>query len=107
MATVTRGLPDDVVMRVKAVLDEYESRYPGATAELYRQNPASIRIKIVDDRFAGRPKGQRHDEVWDFLAARLNEDDMQDISVLLPLATSDLRSSLMNLEFEHPTDSKL
>jgi stress-induced morphogen len=107
MATVLRGDQDEIVNHVKSVLDEYEKQYAGSVATLYRQNSASIRIRIVDDRFAGHSKGERHDEVWDFIASRLDQDEMQDISVLLPLTSAELNSSLMNLEFDAPTRSRL
>lgn len=107
MATVLHGVEDEIVKHVKSVLDEYEKQFAGSKASLYRQNPASIRVRIVDDRFAGRSKGERHDEVWDFIALRLDQDEMQDISVLLPLTPAELNSSLMNLEFDAPTRSRL
>jgi len=52
-------------------------------------------------------RSRRHDMVWDFLASKVNPDTLQDISVLVLLAPDELRSSLMNLEFEQPTESKL
>jgi stress-induced morphogen len=107
MATVLRGVQDEIVNHVKSTLDEYERQFAGSEASLYRQNPASIRIRIVDDRFGGRSKGERHDEVWDFIASRLDQDEMQDISFLLPLTSAELDSSLINLEFDAPTPSRL
>jgi len=94
MATIVRGKND-----------EYVKEHPGAKAELYRQNTASIRIRIADQRFAKMSKGKRHDLAWDFLAARLDEDTMQEISVLLLISPTELDSSFMSFEFDHPVKS--
>lgn len=105
MAIITRGLQDQYVQTLKQALDEYEKSYPGAIATLYRQNTASVRIRILDDRFRGISKGDRHDQVWDFLSSRLDDDTIQEISVLLLLAPGEERSSLMNTEFDDPIPS--
>ena len=107
MATITRGTVDEYVERIKSALDAYEVQYPGAVATLYRQDPASIRIRIVDARFKGMSKGDRHDQVWDFLAARLDDDTIEELSILLPLAPEEQPSSFMNAEFEDPIPSGL
>lgn len=104
MATITRGPIDAYVEKIKAVLDDYERKHPGAQTELYRQNSASIRIRVFDDHFAGVSKGDRHDRLLDFLAASLDEDTLQEISLLLPLTTSE-RQSFMSVEFDDPIPS--
>jgi stress-induced morphogen len=105
MSTITRGPRDDVVLKVHEILDEYERHHPGSQASVYRQNPASIRIRIVDERFSGQSKGQRHDTAWKFIADRLDDDSIQEISMLILLAPSELRSSFINAEFEDPVPS--
>ncbi|HZL35595.1 MAG TPA: hypothetical protein VFC78_09825 [Tepidisphaeraceae bacterium] len=102
MATVIRGESDTSLDAIKAVLDAYELEHPGAVATLYRQNNVSVRIRVVDQRYKSMSKGERHDDLWSFIAVRLDEDTIQDISVLLPLAPSELKSSFMNAEFEDP-----
>jgi stress-induced morphogen len=92
------------VEKIKAVLSDYERKNPGAEAEVYRQNNASIRIRIFDENFAGLSKGDRHDRVWDFLAAGLDDDTLQEISVLLPLTRSE-KQSFMSVEFDDPVPS--
>jgi stress-induced morphogen len=106
MATIARGPRDETVERVRSMLDEYERLNPGSVATLYRQNSASIRIKIIDGRFAGWSKGKRHDEVWKFIADKLSDDEIQEISMLLLLAPDELRTSFMNAEFEDPVRSQ-
>ena len=105
MATVTHGQPDQAVGSLKHALDLYEQQNPGAAAELYRQNKGSIRIRIVDDGFAHLSRAQRHDRVWDFLEKHVNDDVLQEISILLLLTHTEQASSFMNFEFEHPVPS--
>ncbi len=108
MATITRNAADPVVEKIRSVLDQYEHQHPGAAAALYRQSSVSIRIRIISDSYANRAKADRHDEVWDFLAARLDDEAMADISILLLLSPDEKQTSLMNMEFDHPiTPSRL
>jgi stress-induced morphogen len=107
MALITRGPHDERVNTVLQVLEEYERFHPGANASVYRQNSGSIRIRILDDRFTGWSRGQRHDYVWDFIVSRLSEDDMQEISVLLPITRAEQGSSFMNFDFDDPLPSTL
>ena len=107
MAKIVRGKRDPVVQALKRALDAYEASYPGAATALYRSNPASIRLRLIDRRFEGMTKSRRHADVWNFLAARVNEDALADISQLLALAPSELKTSPGNLEFEDPVASNL
>ena len=102
MATVTRGDRDEYVDRLKAALDEYERAHPSAVATLYRQEPAVVRIRIVDRAFAGQSKGTRHDRVWRFLTDHLDEDTIQEIAILLLVTPAEQPRSFMNGEFEDP-----
>jgi stress-induced morphogen len=107
MAKITRGRQDKLVGKIKEVLDQYEESHPTATATLYRQNSASVRVRIVDPRFARSSKGARHDRVWKFISDRLDEDDLQEISLLILLTPPEQASSFINSEFEEPIRSKL
>lgn len=107
MAKILKGSRDPYVDRVAAALDEYESQHAGAEASVYRQNPGAIRVRIIDDRFAGTSRTRRHTEVWDFLSQRLDEDVLGEIYTLTLLPTSELRSSMANMDFEDPLPSGL
>jgi stress-induced morphogen len=107
MSEVMRPPKDKAVRQMKAVLDEFERDHKGAKASLYRQNGGSVRIRVVDKAFSRLSKGDRHDLVWGYLADRLPEDVLQEISVLLLLAPTERKSSFMNLEFDDPIPSKL
>lgn len=107
MATIVRGPRDKTVLALKGALDAFETQFPGSVAELYRQNSGSIRVRIIDDRYAGTTRSRRHDQAWRYLATKVDEETMSEISLLLLMSTTELSSSLMNLEFMNPTSSKL
>jgi hypothetical protein len=109
MAKITRdtGNADAIVRSLKEALDAYETAYPGAEAALYRQNSASVRVRVIDRRFEGMTKSRRHAHVWDFLAARVPEDALADVSVVLALPPAELGTSFANFEFEQPMPSRL
>jgi hypothetical protein len=107
MARIVRGNPDTEVQALQGALEAYEAEHPGAEATLYRHNPASIRLRVIDRRFEGMTKSRRHADVWDFLAARVDDDMLADVSLLLTLAPTELKTSFANFEFEDPVASKL
>jgi stress-induced morphogen len=107
MATITQGNSDKEVQELKDALDAYEREHPGAEAALYRQNSASIRLRVIDRRFEGMTKTRRHADVWDFLAARVPEDTLADVSLVLTVSPNELRNSFANFEFESPIPSHL
>lgn len=105
MATIARGSRDELVKKLRNTLDEYERLNPGAVATLYRQNSASIRIRIIDKRFAGWSRGKRHDQALSFISERLSDDEIQEISMLLLLTPEELSASFINSEFDDPVRS--
>jgi len=107
MAIITRGSQDGLVLKIKSILDTYEQLHAGAKANVYRQNSASIRIRVVDPRFVSMSTPDRHDDVWKFISDQLTDDELQEVSILLVLAPQEERSSLMNLEFDDPIPSRL
>ena len=98
---------DRVVQQLKAALDRYEREHPGAAASLYRYNPGSVRVRIVDRRFEPLNRAQRHDQTWRDLASHAGEDAMSEVSLLLLLPPHETSNDLMNLEFERPSPSLL
>lgn len=95
---------DEAVEQIRGALQEYEKSHKGSKCLVHRYNPASIRIKIVDAKFHGLSKGERHDYARRFLS-RLPEDVLSQISVLLCLEPGE--TSLLDLEFREPSPSKL
>ena len=107
MATVVRGDADAEVQALKSALDAYEAEHPGTEAALYRHNPASIRLRVIDRRFEGMAKSRRHADVWEYLAGRVPEETLADVSLVLTVAPTELKNSFANFEFEDPVPSKL
>ncbi len=107
MATITQGNIDAEVQAFKEALDAYEAAHPGAQAALYRKNSASIRLRVIDRRFEGMTKSRRHADVWDFLAGRVPDDMLADVSLVLTVAPAEIKNSIANFEFEQPTSSNL
>lgn len=107
MATVIRGKQDTAVESLRTALDEYEASHPGSQASLYRQSPGSIRVRIIDDRFAGVSLSRRHDELWDFVSKRVGDEVMGEVSILLAFPRSELDRSLANQDYEDPLPSDL
>lgn len=107
MATVLHGPTDTIVTAIKDALDEYEKQHAGARADMYRQNSGAVRVRVIDERFAGLSRADRHNQLWDFLAARAGQDPMEEVSVLLPLTPNELSDSFANFDFENPLPSEL
>jgi hypothetical protein len=78
--------------------------------EDYRFNSASIRVRIIDQRFEGKSMAEREEMVLP-LIRKLPAKTRDDILLLLKLAPSELqgdnRHLLVNLEFEQPLPSRL
>src|SRR5438309_10003889 len=106
MAEIVRGRADQAVQALKEALDAYEQQYDGAAASLYRQGVASIRIRVIDGRFEGMSKSRRHDHVWKFLDSRVDEETLSEVSLVLALPPTELRSNFANYEFEHPIGTR-
>lgn len=101
-----RGKSDTTIQAIADLLTEYESKHPNSEAELYRQNPAAVRIRIVDPSFRGRDRIERDEIVWNYLT-KLPSDVRGDITVLLLLAPDELEDSFANQDFEDPIPSRL
>ena len=85
-------------------LRTYEQDHPQSQIELYRQNPVSVRVRIVDVDFAGLEKAERHQTVWAYFDC-LSEEEQSDISMLVLLTPKETARSMANLEFEDPVPS--
>lgn len=90
---------DSAVDQVATALADFEASHTEAESAVYRYNPASIRVRIVDSIFSGRSKGERHDYAMSFLR-QLPEDVLAQISILLCLEPGEV--SLLDSEFSDP-----
>lgn len=98
--------PDDDVRAVLDVLNEYRASHPGSRVKSYRQNSASIRIRIIDAGFAGKDRATRDDLIWGVLG-RSPERIQSQITVLLLLTPDETKTSFANMDFDNPILSRL
>jgi hypothetical protein len=103
---ILRGDTDPVIEQIIQALKIYEDDHPNSEIALYRQNPVSVRIRIIDPNFARHNKIQRNRSVWNYLG-KLAEDTQSDISTLILLTPSEIESSFANFEFNDPVPSSL
>jgi stress-induced morphogen len=101
-----RGKSDTILKRIAEQLATYEAEHRGSAAVLYRQNPAAVRIRIVDPSFSGLDRVERDDLVWKYLN-KLPANARADITVVLLLAPDELETSFANQDFEDPIPSRL
>lgn len=92
---------------IEALLKE---KFPGYSEEFppeaYRHNSVSIRVRLVHDEFRDTTRSAREQRVLPIIRT-LAEETQQDITVLLLLAPNEVESSMMNVEFEHPVESRI
>lgn len=93
----------------RRVEDVLRKVFPNTGA--YRFNSASIRVRVIDPQFDGKTTEER-DSMVDPLLKQLPEDTQADIINLLTLSPSEVtspfhRKSLLNAEFEDPSQSML
>jgi hypothetical protein len=103
---ITRGKPDPVIEDIKHVLCPYEKDHPKAKIDMYRQNSASVRIRIIDSAFDGMNKKERNDLIWKYLEP-ISDESQGDISMLVLLTPTEVKKSFANMEFEDPVPSML
>jgi stress-induced morphogen len=103
--SILRGQSGAVIEPIKSALESYREDHPDARIDLYRQNPASVRIRIIDPDFAGMSRTDRHGRVWKYLD-RPSEHDEGDISMLVLRTPDETSRAMANLEFEAPVPSR-
>ena len=59
---ITRGKSDAIIDGIRAVLVAREADHPAAAIDLYRSNPACVRV--IDPDLAGSDTAARHDLFW-------------------------------------------
>lgn len=94
------------VRRVLSALEPYQHSHPRAKIDVYRQSKFSIRVRVIDPDFAGKPLSERDDPLWKLLGT-LSDDVKFDISLLLLLTPDEANSSLANFDFENPMPSRV
>jgi stress-induced morphogen len=93
----------------RKIEEELRKRFPHSDA--YRFNSASIRVRIIDDAFEGMSEIER-EQMVDPILEQLPDETQADIMLLLTLTKKEAtarfgKHSLVNLEFENPSESAL
>lgn len=101
---IVRGKSDEILGEIASVLESFENDHPKAKIAIYRQNPASVRVRIIDPVFSKMSRAERNDYGWTYLD-RLSEDAQADIGLLLLLTPSEVTKDFANIEFEDPVPS--
>lgn len=98
---------DAATKRIRQLLEkQHAAKHPKASIDVYRYNPAAIRIRIIDPDFAEKTIAEREQAVWRILE-QLPDETFSEITVCLLITPEEQRSSLMNLEFEDPQPTRL
>src|SRR5687767_3362517 len=89
---------DKYVEQIREVLENgHCTDHKRAKIDVYRYNPGSVRVRVIDPDFREKSKKERDDAVWAVLDT-LPEDTRAEISLVLLLTPDEKRSSLMNQE---------
>jgi hypothetical protein len=91
---------------VEQIQNALAARFGADAVTVRRYNPAAIRVRVIDARFGGKSIPQR-EKIALPVIRRLPDSIQSDITVLLLLAPDEQADSLMNLEFERPTRTRL
>lgn len=97
---------DDDVEVIRELLEGYKALHRSAEVECYRQNSASLRIRIIDPDFQGSDRMSRDDSLWKRLG-RLPDEVQSQITMLLLLTPDEAETSFANMDFDNPIPSRL
>ena len=98
--------PDRQVQQILDAFTEYERNHPQAQIEGRRQNPVSIRLRIIDSDFQAMDRIEREPEIWELLR-KLPEEVFVNITMLLLLTPEEAEHSLASQEFDRPIPSRV
>jgi stress-induced morphogen len=91
--------------KITRVIEEHlRPSFPNVEAKQY--NAASIRIRVLDQRFQ-RMSNLERERLVEPLLDELPPDVVDLITILLLLTPEEAKDSPMNYEFEHPSPSML
>jgi hypothetical protein len=93
---------DDNLVAVRDCLEQFCLEHPDTTVELYRHNPMSIRVRIVNAAYRDIDVTERHGAAWQYLADRLPVDALEEISILLTLTPEEVSREIGSLDFDDP-----
>jgi hypothetical protein len=98
---------DADVLEVQSLLEQSLVERPHARIDAYRFNDCSIRVRIIDRGFQGKPYTERFDATWDLLK-QLPERILSQVSLLVLLTPDEIKKQSdygsANFRFENPDD---
>lgn len=98
--------PDQCVSQILGILKEYRIAHSAAVIEAYRQNSASVRVRIIDPDFQGHDRVDREHGIWSILQ-KLPDEVQKEITLLLLLTPDEALFSFTSFEFDNPVPSRL
>ena len=102
MSVHVRGEGDESIDALVDALRGFCAGHPAAEVVLYRRDPYSVRVRVIDPGFAGRSLADRFDSVWEVIEP-LPEDLQSQVSILLTLTPEEAETmSIANYDFDHP-----
>ena len=97
---------DLVLAKIVDALKKYDAKHPDARIEAYRHSPYSVRVRIISAAFARKSRAEREEGIWKILA-KLPDEVVAEISLLLLLTPHEAKKSAANYEFAHPMPSEI
>jgi len=97
---VIRGGRDPIVDEIVEAMGAFLTDHPSARIDLYRQDPVSVRVRVIDAAFSGLGKAERSRLIWRRYLGGLSDDAQSDISTMTLLAPEEISRSVANLDFE-------
>ena len=103
---IKKTCDEDVQQIIELLVREYRMFHPSAKIDVYRQNSAAIRIRIIDPDFRGKNRVER-DRPISQLLEQLPESIESQITFLLLLTPVETKMSFANFDFEDPVPSTI
>ena len=91
----------------KVLRDHFPDSPEDYPPEVYRYNPAAIRVRLVNPRFQKKDRIEREEMVLPILQEELPKETWWDVTSVLLLSPDEVEDSFANREFENPTPSRL
>lgn len=93
---------DKPLADIASVIDKYLADHPMAQFDLYRQSQFNVRLRIIDQDFAGMFTGDRHRLIWNHLH-QLAPETSGLVTFMALLTPEEIENSHINYEYENPS----
>ena len=93
---------DKPLADIASAIDKYLADHPAAKFDLYRQSRFNVRLRIIDEDFAGIFTGDRHRLIWNHLH-QLALETSGLVTFMALLTPDEIENSHINYEYENPS----